>query len=145
MVCTSEPFPGTRTLASTVDNPVLEEDVARLSEVVGFDVDVLCDGALVGVVVRDVLLPSGIYNVEATDVLLQTTLHYPVSAMDMFWVEVELVLATGAVPVGAESIENYFGRQWRRYSWHRNTPWQPGRDTLLSHFEFAVARLQRPQ
>lgn len=90
-------------------------------------------------------LPARIYNKRTSDVLLHTTTQYPMSAMDMFWVDVDLTLASGAIPAGSESIETYFGRQWRRYSWHRNAPWRPGRDNLVSHFEFAVARLQRPE
>jgi hypothetical protein len=128
-----------------IDNPLLEEDVAKLATETGCAVDTLREGDLVGVVVRSLSLPAGIYNKPTTDVLLQTTIQYPVSAMDMFWVDLDLKLATGAVPAGGESIEQHFGLAWRRYSWHRNVPWVPGRDCLSSHFEFATARLQRAE
>ena len=128
-----------------IDNPLLEEDVATLSRETGCSVDLLRAGDLVGVVVRQLALRSSIYNKAATDLLLQTTVQYPQSAMDMFWVDQDLTLASGAVPTGGESIEQHFGITWRRYSWHRNVPWVPGRDCLCSHFEFAVARLERAQ
>lgn len=128
-----------------IDNPLLVEDVAKLAAETGCEIDALRDGDLVGVVVRDLILPPEIYNKRMSDLLLQTTVQYPLSAMDMFWVDADLTLATGAVPAGGESIEHHFGAAWRRYSWHRNVPWVPGRDCLSSHFEFAVARLQRSE
>ena len=45
----------------------------------------------------------------------------------------------------ATNLEVHFGRAWRRFSWHRNSPWIPGRDDLLTHMEFARARLENPQ
>lgn len=128
-----------------IDNPLFDEDVPKLAAAASCTVDVLREGDLVGVVVRSLALPPGIYNKPTSDLLLQTTVQYPLSAMDMFWVDADLTLASGAVPAGGESIEQHFGTSWRRYSWHRNAPWVPGRDCLSSHFEFAIARLQRAQ
>jgi hypothetical protein len=128
-----------------IDNPLLQEDAETLAAETNSEIEILRNGDLVGVVVRGLALPAGMYSKPATDLLLQTTHQYPASAMDMFWVDPDLTLASGAVPLGGESIESHFGRTWRRYSWHRNAPWVPGRDDLSSHFEFAVARLQRPE
>jgi hypothetical protein len=129
--------------AVAVGNEALVEDLERLSEQ-GFEVDVLVEGAEVGIVIRGVPLPPGAYSIANTDLLLKTTTLYPQSEMDMFWVDPDLVLASGAEPASS-NLEMHFGRPWRRFSWHRNTPWVPGRDDLLGHFEFARARLQRPQ
>jgi hypothetical protein len=134
-----------RTSVSEVGNPLLSEDLARLAALVGCEVELLRQDELLGVVLREFELPPDIYNKTCSDVLLQTTTQYPASAMDMFWVEPELTLKDGRIPAGGESLENHFGSLWRRYSWHRNTPWEPGRDDLLGHFEFALARLQRPE
>jgi hypothetical protein len=134
-----------RTSVSEIGNALLGEYMARLAEQLGRDVELLRDGELLGVVVCALELPAGIYSKPATDMLLQTTVQYPLSAMDTFWVDEDLTLAGGHVPVGGESRETHFGRRWRRYSWHRNAPWQPGRDDLVGHFEFSIARLQRPQ
>lgn len=121
------------------DNTLLAEDLDRLSEA-GFETELLREGDQVGVVVRAVPLPEGRWSQESTDVMLMTTVLYPQSAMDMFWALPELCLASGGEPT-ASSLEMHFGRAWRRFSWHRNTDWRPGRDDLVSHFEFARARL----
>lgn len=124
-------------------NPVLVEDLERLREQ-GFDYELLVDPPEIGVVVRNVPLPDGVFTQPASDILLKTTYLYPQSEMDMFWVEPELRLASGAEPL-ASNPELHFGRAWRRFSWHRNCAWIPGRDDLLTHFEFARARLENPQ
>ncbi len=125
-------------------NDVLDGDLKRL-RAGGHQVDLVTEAVQVGLIVRGYELPKDIYNLTCTDVLLKTDFQYPVSAMDMLWVDQGLLLANGAVPAGGESLEHHFGRDWRRLSWHRNAPWVPGRDDLVGHFEFAVARLERPQ
>jgi hypothetical protein len=125
---------------SSVGNELLEEDLARLHGQ-GFRFEIVCAGAEVGIVVHDVRLPDGVYSRRSTDMLLKTTVLYPQSEMDMFWVQPEVLLASGAEPV-ATNLEVHFGRTWRRFSWHRNCPWVPGRDDLLTHLEFARARLE---
>jgi hypothetical protein len=145
MACTSGRFLEMRISANEIGNALLADDVARLSAQLGCDVDLLRNGDLLGIVISAFQTPAGLYNKPETDVLMQTTTQYPVSAMDMFWVDEDLTLANGSLPIGGESIEVHFDRRWRRYSWHRNVPWQPGRDDLVGHFEFALARLQRPE
>jgi hypothetical protein len=130
---------------SGLNNPLLTQDAEQLAAQLQCDVELVQEGAQVGVIVRWLSLPDGIYNRPQTDLLMQTTGQYPAADMDMFWVDRELLLFDGRVPQGAESLEPHFGRMWRRYSWHRNAPWLPGRDSLISHFEFSVARLQRPE
>lgn len=124
-------------------NPVLEADVARLEQA-GYDVELLFQPPHVGVLIHGVRLPSG-YNKTSARVLLLTTDLYPASAMDMFWVDPDLTLGDGSIPAAAESLEQLFDETWRRYSWHRNTEWRPGRDDLMGHLEFALARLQQAQ
>jgi hypothetical protein len=92
------------------------------------------------VILKEVPLPRGSYAIETTDVLFVTDLQYPMSAMDMFWTDVGVTLPGGGLPAGSESIESYGGRQWRRFSWHRNGVWNPARNGLLDHFEFMQAR-----
>ncbi len=92
------------------------------------------------VVLEKVPLPDGAYKLEATDVLYITDQQYPVSAMDMFWTEVEVLRVDGAAPANADSIETYADRQWRRFSWHRNGIWRTTGNPLMDHFEFMQAR-----
>lgn len=121
------------------ENTLLGEDLERLADS-GFEYQLLNGGSEIGVVVRNVPLPPGVWSHPATHVLLKTTGLYPQSAMDMFWTRPELRLANGAEPQ-ASNLEVHFGDTWRRFSWHRNSEWIPGRDDLLTHFEFALARL----
>jgi Prokaryotic E2 family E len=122
----------------------LDADIRRLEETTGFHVDILRDGSQIGVVINDVPLPGGIYDQSECQVLLRTDVQYPLSAMDMFWISPPLQLANGGDPAGSSS-EVAFGLTWQRFSWHRNVEWLPGRDDLVSHFDFALARLQRPE
>jgi hypothetical protein len=121
-------------------NPTLDADVERLRKV-GYEVELLDAPPEVGVLIHNVSLPEG-WNRHEVDVLLRTTTVYPASEMDMFWVSPDLRLSSGAVPQAA-SDEGHFGGPWLRFSWHRNAPWSPGRDDLVSHFEFCLARLSR--
>jgi hypothetical protein len=132
-----------RVALAVAGNSVLEEDLQRLSEQ-GFDYQLLVEPPDIGIVIRDVPLPEGVFSQQNTDVLLKTTYLYPQSEMDMFWVEPDLRLASGAEPL-ATNLEVHFDQPWRRFSWHRNCPWIPGRDDLLTHLEFARARLENPQ
>lgn len=134
-----------RTSVSEIANEALAEDMSRLAEQLDCEIELLREGEQLGVVVRRLELPVGIYSKPRSDVLLQTTTQYPMSAMDMFWTDEDLLLTDGRVPVGGESIEAHYDRTWRRFSWHRNAPWEPGRDDLVGHFDFALARLQRPE
>jgi len=78
-----------------------------------------------------------------SDLLMFTSVEYPNAGFDMFWVDPAVRLANGGVPQAGESIESYIGRQWRRFSWHLNRPWNPGRDSLrtwVSHVEERLCR-----
>lgn len=137
------PSQGTRTLVTSIENPLLSEDLTRLADQ-GFEYELLTSGDEVGVLVQGVALPADLWSTPTTEVLLRTTVLYPQSAMDMFWTPPELRLASGGEPE-ASNLEVHFDRSWRRFSWHRNSEWRPGRDDLLTHLEFARVRLNNPR
>jgi hypothetical protein len=56
--------------------------------------------------------------------------------MDMFWLEDAVTPKNGQIPSYCSAVEEYIGRRWRRWSWHRQNRWTPGADDLLSHFAF---------
>jgi hypothetical protein len=118
----------------------LRADVAELHQVTGLTVDIVPVSVQVFLVLRKVLLPPGAYRVAATDVLFITDQQYRMSAMDMFWTEVDVVRPDGAAPQNGDSIETYLDRQWRRFSWHRNGTWNPNRNGVLDHYELMQAR-----
>jgi hypothetical protein len=121
----------------------LRHHASELAERTGVRVDVEQEGPQVFVIMRDLPLPCGAYRVGRADVLFITDTQYPLSAMDMFWTDEAVLRADGAIPAGAESIETYRGRRWRRFSWHRNGLWSPTGNCLLDHFEFMQDRFVR--
>jgi hypothetical protein len=112
----------------------------ELAAITGIRIRIVDSGTQIFVILEEVPLPAGAYRVTKTDVLFVTDHQYPLSAMDMFWTETDVVRPNGDIPAGGESIEMYIGRQWRRFSWHRNGLWKPVGNCLLDHFEFMQAR-----
>src|SRR5438552_3643115 len=93
---------------------LLRRHLAELIERVGVEGEIVDAEGRLYVLLKKVELPAGMFRVAESDVLYLTDHQYPLSAMDMFWVEPALVRHDGSVPQGAESIETYIGRQWRR-------------------------------
>ena len=120
--------------------PLLVEHARELADALGREVTVHQEGSQVFIIVRSAPLPNEICSRDSSDVLLLADVQYPASAMDMFWTESDVTLADGAIPSDISSVESYLGRQWRRWSWHRNGTWTPGVDDLLSHWAFVEAR-----
>ncbi len=114
----------------------LERHAEAFRQATGLAVDIVEEGGRICVVIRQVPLPPGLFKVEKSDVLYLADKQYPLSALDMFWMEVPVVRANEAVPQGADQIETYLNRQWRRFSWHRNGLWNPTSNGLLDHFAF---------
>lgn len=120
---------------------IVQRDVDELAKATGLEIDLIPDGTQICVVLKKVALPPGAFNPEASDIMLIVEPQYRYSAIDMFYVEVPVLLADGAVPAGGDSIETHGARQWRRFSWHRNGVWNPARNGILDHYEFVQARL----
>jgi hypothetical protein len=111
----------------------------------GFVYQVAEEGGRIFIVFSGYQLPSGIYNVEKTDLLIFTTPLYPNAGFDMFWVEPNLKLSSGAVPKNADSIESYLGRSWRRFSYHpyNQRAWNPSEDNVGAFMAYVAQRLKR--
>jgi Prokaryotic E2 family E len=121
---------------------ILHAHLAELTAATGISGEVHEQGMQLYVVLHDVTLPSGVFSVASTQVLFQTDKQYPLSAMDMFWTDVEVVRADGSVPQAADSIEQHLGRSWRRFSWHRNGTWNSSGNPLLDHYTFMETRFE---
>lgn len=113
----------------------------EVTEATGIAVQLIKEGARILVILSNVALPAGLFRLESVDVLFISDQMYPLSAMDMFWTDVGVLRPDGSVPQGAESIEQYAGRSWRRFSWHRNGIWNPAGNPLLDHFAFVESRI----
>lgn len=112
----------------------------ELEKETGIRIQLIEASMQVFVLLEKVKLPAGAYRLGLTDVLFITDQQYPVSAMDMFWTDVDVIRPDGSIPASADSIEPYLDRQWRRFSWHRNGIWKSTGNCLLDHFEFMQAR-----
>lgn len=118
----------------------LRKHAEGLKEAAGITAQVIPEDSRIFVLIPKIQLPSGLFRMQETDVLFITNQQYPFSAMDMFWTEIDLVRPDGSIPQNADAIEQYLGRSWRRFSWHRNGIWNPAGNPLLDHYCFMEAR-----
>jgi hypothetical protein len=120
----------------------LRAHLAELAALTGVRGEVHENGMQLYVVLDDVQLPANTFTRTTTDVLFITDRQYPLSAMDMFWVETDVLRADGTVPQAADVIEHHLDRDWRRFSWHRNGIWNPSGNPLLDHYTLMETRLE---
>ena len=129
-------IPGNRTFGDDDVPRIWREHAGKLASLLGREVAVVRSSTQVFATVKKAQLPPGTYSADSSDVLLIADVQYPASAMDMFWMEEPVTLADGSTPNHQTSVEDYLGRRWRRWSWHRNGVWTPGIDDLLNHWAF---------
>ena len=110
----------------------------------GFDLSLVERDGQIYLVFKNFPLPEGVYSADTVDLLIFTTPRYPRASFDMFWTESDLILKDGSVPKGADAIEPYIGRQWRRFSYHpyQSEPWDPSKDSAVKHVAYIHKRLQ---
>ncbi|MFY0602594.1 MAG: hypothetical protein JXQ93_01495 [Flavobacteriaceae bacterium] len=120
---------------------ILMEEIADL-EKVGYQIQLQTVGNRIYIIFKDYKLPS-FYNSIATDLLVWTTISYPICAFDMFWVNKSLLLTGNRTPRAAGHIENHLGKQWRRYSIHpyQYKRWNPNEDSLTGYLVYINQRL----
>jgi hypothetical protein len=125
----------------------LRRDAEELTQITGCRVELVPNGIQIGIIVKQADLRGGAYSKLRSDVLMLTDYQYPMSAMDMLYMEPDVQYASGPIPAHANTVEEQVGRPWRRWSWHRNGIWRPGFDNLLSHWAFVEAcwAKERPQ
>lgn len=125
-------------------HPVLERQLGQLRERFGVvDATPLVDGSTL-VSVPDVPLPAG-WSARATTVRFVVPPGYPFTALDCFWTDPSLTLATGAAPqnTGANPIPGAPQEPLLWFSWHLVNPWDPNRDTLSSWMNSILERMRR--
>src|SRR5438309_91450 len=106
--------------------PRLEKELAELR--VEFQIEVTEESDIVNIVFKGFAIGDG-FNRVTSDLLLRLPKTYPDAGPDMFWTVPELLLLNGAVPQNADSLEDYIGHRWRRFSWHK-AAWNPTIDNL---------------
>lgn len=117
--------------------PKLQTEIDELRN--EFRIDVFDEPTHVGIIIRKFPIGPG-YNQDEADVLVRVPLTYPDAGPDMFWTVPGLMLANGAIPQNADSLEICGGDQWRRFSWHHNS-WNATKDNFQSYLEFVRRRL----
>lgn len=94
----------------------------------------------INVVLMD--FPTGpAFSHQTTTVLLRVPRSYPDAGLDMFWTDISLTLAGGAIPQNADLRERYIERDWRRFSWHHNG-WNAALNNLHTYVEFVRRRFR---
>ena len=126
---------------------MIPEDLQRDADVLkgnGFCFDIIPDGQKLYIKFKDFPLPTALYNMDTTDLLIFTTPHYPRAGFDMFWTDPRLALKNESVPKQAEVIELHLGQEWRRFSYHpyNSTPWNPSEDNIARFIEYVKQRLR---
>ena len=87
-------------------------------------------------------LPEG-FSHDSTPLLIKVPPNYPLGGLDMFWMNSQLILASGALPANT-SVEHCLGAPWLRFSWHP-LKWNPSSDSLTSYLKFINSRLEKRQ
>ncbi len=118
--------------------PRLDRELAELRA--GYTLDVVEEADSILAIFRGFPLGDG-YNKPDSDLLLQVPRSYPDAGPDMFWLDLDVTLANGAIPQSAEATSTFRGGTWRRFSWHR-ARWDPAIDNLHGHLEFIRRRLR---
>lgn len=119
--------------------PRLEQEINELRS--SQTIEVIEDPDFVNLLFVGFALGVG-YNKTQSDLLLRVPRSYPEAGPDMFWVDQGVTLANGTIPQAADSVETYCGRLWRRFSWHRQTQWNPTFDNIHGQVEFIRRRLK---
>jgi hypothetical protein len=121
--------------------PRLQCEIGELMET-PCNIEVSEDPDFINLVFRAFALGEG-YSAPESDLLLKVPRSYPEAGPDMFWLDTEITLANGQIPQSAENIEAHLGKNWRRFSWHRQgSPWNPTIDNIHGYIEFIRRRLR---
>ena len=96
-------------------------------------------------IIRDFPLPDH-WSDRKVDLMIIVPNGYPMTPLDMFYLNPTVNLSDGRVPDRGNVIEDHLGQKWQRFSWHyQSRPWNPSKDTLLSHIRFCNRRLLMAQ
>jgi len=113
----------------------------RALESAGFHLRVFVEDGFDDIVIYGYPVPAG-YTKSETDLLLRLPPSYRAGRPDMFWTDLDLLLATGQVPEQAQTTERIDGIDWRRFSWHPSS-WNPATDNLFTYLAFVDSRLSK--
>jgi Prokaryotic E2 family E len=107
-----------------------------------FDYEVVPEGAMFALIIRDFRLPAG-YEPAVVDLLLRLPGGFPDAAPDMFWMHPVVAYATGGSPPATETRLEFEGRIWQRWSRHLAVAWRPGVDNLQTYLRLIRTDLEK--
>ena len=124
--------------------PQLDSEIQKIRE--DYKIEVTEEQTLINIVIFE-FPTSNLYTMQKTTLLLRVPRAYPDAGIDMFWTDVNLILTDNSIPSGAQYIEEYMNKKWRRYSWHPNPGnprrWNPTVDSLISYLDFVKRRFNQ--
>jgi hypothetical protein len=118
--------------------PRLQIELDELIKVM--PLDIVEEPDVVNVILKSFSLGSN-FSLFQSDILIRVPKTYPDAGPDMFWTQPEVTFKDGRVPQAAEHMEDYCGRRWRRFSWHRSK-WTPNIDNMHGYIQFIRKRLE---
>ena len=125
------------------DFALLEKDAAYLNTL-GIKWETLIDNGRRWLIIRDYALPTG-YNHDAVDIAIDVPASYPDAAIDMFYCNPPLKLASGAVIAQTSSHVSIGGITYQQWSRHLNgtTRWNPLTDSVITQMAVVEESLLR--
>lgn len=105
--------------------------------------DVRDESNMTCVVLQGYELPKG-YDRPSTDLLLRLSAGYPDVPPDMWWFDPPVRRSDGGAIPQTEHFEQFFGRNWQR--WSRHLPqgqWRSGIDCLQSYLAILRKDLEK--
>ena len=120
-----------------------ERDTAFLNES-GYDWELMSDaGGALFLIIRGFDVAAGGFTPAVTDLMIRIPQQYPITALDMWYCDPPIRLASnGQFAQATEIREPHAGRTWQRFSRHLNGRWRPGTDCLRSFFALIRKELQ---
>lgn len=120
------------------------DDTNYLADRIGIDNHTLASEAnMTCLVLHGFPLPTG-FDSEKSDLLLRLQTGYPDLPPDMWWFDPPARRIDGKPIPATESVENYLGRSWQRWSRHLSAgQWRSGIDGLENFLALVRKELEK--
>lgn len=110
------------------DGQTIPELDIEFLESKSFEYEIHPFGEIFHLIIKNFQFPTGHYDTNQADVLIQFPVGYPNAPLDMFWTYPSIKLNNGNTPIRTEHHAEYHGKSWQR--WSRHGVWRPGIDSL---------------
>jgi hypothetical protein len=122
----------------TIDQQIIEEIKAETK----CTVDIKHDNLFSGIIIKDYLLPTGLYNVNQADLLIIIPNGYPRLPLDMFFTYPILKYQEkNTYPGQADVFCDFFGLKWQR--WSRHYKWDFNKHNILTHLQVVLKCIEK--